>query len=278
MRTSSDRILTVLFVGDVVGPDAARWLAGRLPRLRLDLDIDWVVVNAENCAVTGPSPMDGFGMTRDLVDTLLDAGVDVITGGNHSWDGPEVEDVLALPQVVRPYNVGETLGQGLVTVKRDADALTVVNLLSPTAALPGMRAPEPSELWPAWTGLPGDGELSGTVLVDLHGESAWEKASFAAAVDGQVAAVLGTHTHDPTLRAHVLPGGTGYVTEVGMTGRLGHTGGGFDPEHFAARLRGEDHTALGPYSLSDGPLALGAVAFTVDAREPNRVRSIKRVH
>lgn len=271
-------IRTVLFVGDVVGPDAARWLAGRLPRLRLDLDIDWVVVNAENCAVTGPSPMDGFGMTRDLVEILLEAGVDVITGGNHSWDGPDVEDVLALPQVLRPYNVDETLGQGIVTVKRDADALTVVNLLSPTAALPGMRAPEPSALWPGWTALERDGDLAGTVLIDLHGESAWEKASFAAAIDGQVAAVLGTHTHDPTLRAHVLPGGTGYVTEVGMTGHLGHTGGGFDPEHFAAMLRGEDHTGLGPYRLSEGPLALGAVAFGIDTSEPNRVRSISRVH
>jgi calcineurin-like phosphoesterase len=269
--------MTVLFVGDVVGPDAARWLAGRVPELRRDLGLDWVVVNAENCAVTGPSPMDGFGMTVELVECLVEAGVDVITGGNHSWDGPEVPQVLAHRRVVRPANVGAALGRGVLTVTGAAGALTVVNLLSPSAVLPGMRAPQPCALWPAWQELRRGGRLAGSVLVDLHGESAWEKASFAVAVDGEVAAVLGTHTHDPTLRTHVLPGGTAFVTEVGMTGRLGHTGGGFDPEHFAAALRGEDHTTLGPYQLSRGPFALGAVVFHTDPDHLNRATSIARV-
>lgn len=75
--------------------------------------VDWVLVNAENAAVTGPSPMDGFGMTVEVVDELLGAGVDVITGGNHSWDGPEVDKVLAYPQVVRPANLDEDRGQGI---------------------------------------------------------------------------------------------------------------------------------------------------------------------
>lgn len=75
--------MTVLAVGDVVGAEAAGWLAARLPALREEVGADWVVVNAENCAVTGPSPMDGFGMTAEVVDALLDAGVDAITGGNH---------------------------------------------------------------------------------------------------------------------------------------------------------------------------------------------------
>ena len=114
-------------------------------------------------------------------------------------------------------------------------------------------------------------------MIDVHGESPWEKAAFATALDGQVAAVLGTHTHDPTLRGHILPRGTGYVTEVGMTGRLGHTGGGFDPAHFAAALRGEDITALPPYRLASGPFALGAVIVSTDDDEPNVASSIQRV-
>ncbi|MGH3788956.1 MAG: YmdB family metallophosphoesterase [Pseudonocardiaceae bacterium] len=194
--------------------------------MRQRLGLNWVVVNAENCAVTGPNPMTGFGMTIELVDMLLEAGVDVITGGNHSWDGPHVAEALARPEVVRPHNVAGSLGRGLRTVGSGDRTLTVVNLLSPSAALPGMLAPLPSPIWPGWTALAAE-PLEGAVLVDLHGESAWEKASFATAVDGQVAAVLGTHTHDPTLRAHLLPGGTAFVTEVGMTGRLGFTGGGF---------------------------------------------------
>lgn len=256
--------MKVLFIGDIVGAEAARWVAARLPRLRSELELDWVVVNGENCVVTGPLPQDGFGLTVGIVDELLAGGVDVITGGNHSWDGPDVDRVLCYDEVVRPANVDETLGQGIVTLKSGSDALTVVNLLSPSAALPGMRAPQPHPLWPSWQHLHGSETLPGDVLIDVHGESAWEKASFATALDGQVAAVLGTHTHDPTLRGHILPGGTGYVTEVGMTGRLGFTGGGFNPAHFAAALRGEDITALPPYELATGPLALGAVVVTLD--------------
>jgi 2',3'-cyclic-nucleotide 2'-phosphodiesterase len=256
--------MNVLAVGDVVGADAAVWLASRLPRLREDHHLDWVVVNAENAAVTGPSPMDGFGMTTEVVDTLLAAGVDAITGGNHSWDGPDVEKVLGYPQVVRPANLDETRGQGLLTLRRDNLTLTVINLLSPSAALPGMNAPRPQPLWAAWTTLAANRTLPGAILIDLHGESPWEKAAFATALDGQISALVGTHTHDPTLRGHVLPAGTGYVTELGMTGPLGFTGGGFDPVHFATQLRGEDITALPPYQLATGPLTLGAVLLQID--------------
>lgn len=255
----------ILAVGDVVGAEAADWLASRLPQLRSDLDLHWVVVNAENCAVTGPSPMNGFGITLDVLQVLLDGGADVITGGNHSWDGPDVDAVLAHPQVVRPANLRESRGRGLLTVERDGSQLTVVNLLSPSAALPDMNAPQPSPLWPAWQDIRDSGELRGSVLIDLHGESAWEKASFVSAIDGEVTALVGTHTHDPTLRGHILPGGTGYVTELGMTGRLGFTGGGFDPVHFAHAFRGEDISNLPPYQLSTGALSLGAVVIDVDA-------------
>jgi calcineurin-like phosphoesterase len=252
-------------------------LAGRLPQLRDEFEIDLVVVNAENCAVTGPSPVDGFGMTVEVVDTLLEGGTDAITGGNHSWDGPDVQRVLTYPEVIRPANVDETIGQGTLTLKTDAGILTVVNLLSPSAALPNMIAPRPHPIWSSWKALQSADTLPGSVIIDLHGESAWEKASFATALDGHVAAVVGTHTHDPTLRGHILPGGTGYVTEVGMTGRLGFTGGGFDPIHFAAMLRGEDFTVLPPYKLATGPLVLGAVLLTFDTRAPNRMQSIVRV-
>lgn len=257
--------MTVLAIGDVVGEGAAAELAACLPRLRERHGADVVVVNAENCAVTGPNPMDGFGMTVPVVEQLLDAGVDVITGGNHSWDGPDVDDVLAHPQVVRPWNLDESRGQGLVTVRRGDRTLTVVNLLSPTATLPGMRAPEPRPLWPSWVELDATEELPGAVLVDLHGESPWEKASVAGALDGRIAALVGTHTHDPTLRGHLLAGGTAYVAEVGMTGYLGHAGGGIDLAHFVATLRGDDRSGLPPYELSTGPFTIGAVRIDVAA-------------
>jgi 2',3'-cyclic-nucleotide 2'-phosphodiesterase len=256
--------LNVLAVGDVVGEEATRWLAGRISQLREELGLDWVIVNGENCAVSGPSPFDGFGRTVELVDILLGAGVDVITGGNHSWDGPEVRKVLDHPQVVRPVNVDETHGRGTLTVGGGPDRLTVVNMLSPTAVLPGGNVPDPQPLWPSWLALGDSGELDGAIIVDLHGESPWEKAAFATSLDGQITALVGTHTHDPTIRGHILPRGTGYVTELGMTGRLGFTGGGFDPAHFAHRLRGESTDQLQPFEMATGPMTLGAVLIKID--------------
>lgn len=268
--------MEILFIGDIVGAEAARWVASRVPRLREELALDWVVANGENCVVTGPRPNDGFGLSVEVVDELLGGGVDLITGGNHTWDGPEVAQVLGYDEVLRPANVDEQAGRGVATLKSGTEALTVVNLLSPTAALPGMLAPQPYPLWESWLEQRGHQDpLTGSVLIDLHGESAWEKASFATAVDGDVTAVLGTHTHDPTLRGHILPGGTGYVTEVGMTGRLGFTGGGFDPAHFAAALRGEDTAELPPYSLATGPMALGAVLVTVSDRRTEAIRRVE---
>lgn len=98
---SPARSMRVLCVGDVVGEEAAGWLASRIGQLRDEHELDWIVVNAENGAVTGPNPMDGFGMTVEIVDTLLEAGVDAITGGNHSWDGPDVDKILSYPSQPR---------------------------------------------------------------------------------------------------------------------------------------------------------------------------------
>lgn len=262
--------MNVLFIGDIVGPEAARWLASRVPELRKKHSVDLVVANAENCAVTGPSPMNGFGMTTELVELLLNSGVDVLTGGNHSWDGPEAESVLSHPSVLRPHNVpGDTPGRGVLTVEAAGGVITVINLLSKTAGLPDKLAPDPLAPYKAWLELD-PASLPGAVIVDFHGDSPWEKMSFAAAVDAEdttstsVAAVLGTHTHDPTVRCHLLDGGTAFVSEVGMTGRLGFTGGGFDPVHFAVSLRGEDPASLPPYELASGQMVLGAVLLWLE--------------
>jgi 2',3'-cyclic-nucleotide 2'-phosphodiesterase len=267
----------VLAVGDIVGEDAAHWLAERVPTLRRELGLTWLVANAENCAVTGPSPTDGFGMTIEIVETLVAAGVDVITGGNHSWDGPDVEKVLAHPRVVRPANLADDRGRGVLHLTGpDGAELCVINLLSPTAVLPGMNAPEPRPLWPAWRELAGRHHLPAVTVLDVHGESPWEKAAMASALDGTVAALVGTHTHDATLRGHLLPGGTGYVAELGMTGRLGFTGGGFDPVQFATRFRGEPVDDLPPFDLATGELVLGAVLLEIDP--DGATTAVTRIH
>lgn len=245
--------MRVLFIGDVVGPEAVRWLADRLPSLRRRDAVDLVVVNAENAAVTGPCPTDGFGMTEALVRALVDGGVDVVTSGNHAWEGPDADRVLGMPHVLRPLNVPSSWpGGGVREVEVGGERVTVANLTDASAVA------EALPLWPAWEGM----GPSGTVLIDLHSGSVTGKLAFAAAVDGSAAAVLGTHTHEPTCDLRVLPGGTAVVADVGMTGPTGGVQG-IESAHMAAHARGEACAGLPPFSLAPGPLVLGAVLLDV---------------
>jgi 2',3'-cyclic-nucleotide 2'-phosphodiesterase len=254
--------MNVLIVGDIVGPGAVAYLARRLPGLRRDYYLDLVVANAENCAVTAPTPYEGFGMTVELVERLLESGVDVVTSGNHGWDGPEAVAVHRHPRVLRPFNLPEdVIGKGILTLEVGGETVTVLNLGSKTAVMPNA--------------LPLYGSLRvadprGTVIIDLHGDSAWEKMEFATAVDGSVAAVLGTHTHEPTMNLHLLPGGTALVVDVGMTGPAGSPGG-FPLTHFAAEMKGEDPVDLPPFRLATGPDVLGAVVLRIEDGKTSHV-------
>ena len=271
----------VLFLGDVVGPDAVDYVCERIPTLRRERRADLVVVNAENALRSGPRIRTGFGMSQDVVRRLVDSGVDVITSGNHAWDGDvaEVERVLAHPRVLRPVNMPAGVpGKGTIALSVRGQTITVVNVMSKSAVVeaqpmfqrwldhPGRVDP----LWPAWEAV----DRQGATIVDFHGLVISEKQAFAYAVDGQAAAVLGTHTHEATHHLHLLPHGTALVTDVGMTGRLGGVTG-IAPAHWVATLRGEDVTDLPPYELADGPMTLGAVVVTIDG---NRSTAIERVN
>jgi 2',3'-cyclic-nucleotide 2'-phosphodiesterase len=254
--------MNVLMVGDIVGPNAVAYLAERLPGLRQTHEVDLVVANAENCALTAPTPWTGFGMTVQLVETLLESGVDVVTSGNHGWDGPEAEAVHAHPRVLRSLNLPEdVIGKGVLTTEAGGETVTVLNMGSRTAVMP--RA---LPLYESFRAADSRGDLRGTVIIDLHGDSAWEKMEFATALDGRVAAVLGTHTHEPTVNLHRLPGGTALVVDVGMTGPVGAPGG-FPLTHFAAQMRGEDTSTLPPFRLAEGSMTLGAVLLRIEDRK-----------
>lgn len=200
----------MLFVGDVVGPRAVEWLAARLSGLRAEHDVELVIVDAENCAA------DAASMTLDGVERLLQAGADVITGGNHAFEGAEVDAVLGHERVLRPLNVADAApGRGVLTTTAGGEDVRVVVLADRAALDVGPAfARMTVEPYAAWTAL-GPGP---TTIVEMHALSVMAKQSLAYALDGEVAAVLGTHTHEPTLRLHLLPQGTALVTDVGMTG------------------------------------------------------------
>ncbi len=254
--------LRLLFVGDIVGPAAVAHLADRLPGLRRSLGLDLVVANAENATLSGREVERGFGMSRDAIATLLAHGVDVVTSGNHAWDQPDAAEVLAHPRVLRPFNLPPGRpGRGVATVAVGDAPVTIVNLADRDAI------PDALPVWAAWQTI----APAGTVVVDFHGGRIAEKVGFAFAVDGEAAAVLGTHTHEPTLPLHLLPGGTALVVDVGMTGPTGGWGG-IDPAPAVARLSGAPPPR--PVGLASGPVALGAVLLTVEA---GRTTEIERV-
>ena len=201
---------TILFVGDIVGTAGRRTLRALLPGLREELGVDFVVVNGENAA-------GGVGITRKTADEILSLDVDLITLGNHAYRHREVWDYLdAEPRIVRPANyLRSQPGRGAAVVERDGTSLGVVNLSGNLFMKAGR---------PAFVEV--DAALAEVrdadhVLVDMHAEATSEKVAMGWYLDGQVTAVVGTHTHVPTNDARVLPGGTAYITDVGMTGARG---------------------------------------------------------
>jgi metallophosphoesterase (TIGR00282 family) len=201
----------LLFVGDVVGGIGRRTLADVLPGLRDVHQPDFVVVNGENAA-------GGLGITRKTARELFDLGVDAITLGNHAYRHREVYDYLdEEPRIVRPANFPKgSPGRGHTVVEANGVRLGVVNL-SGLVFLEAVRSPF-AEVDLLLAELR---DKADAVLVDMHAEATSEKVAMGWHVDGRVLACVGTHTHIPTADARVLPGGTAYVTDVGMTGPRG---------------------------------------------------------
>ncbi len=203
-----DAAATLLFVGDLVGGVGRRALLGLLPELRERLAPDFVVVNGENSA-------GGLGITPKIADELFAAGVDVITLGNHAYQRKEIFEYLdRVERIVRPANfLAVQPGHGWCIVERGGVRLAVVNLQGNVFMRAGRVAF--SEIDAVLEQI---GEQADHVLVDFHAEATSEKVAMGWYLDGRVTAVVGTHTHVPTADARVLPGGTAYISDVGMTG------------------------------------------------------------
>lgn len=202
--------MKLLFIGDVVGKPGRRTLHKHLTKLRHEHGIGIVVANVENAA-------GGFGITAGIAAELIESGVNVLSNGNHAWDKREALDFIAKePRLLRPYNYPETTpGSGWYVHTTDTGfRLGVLNIMGTVFMHPTLSCPFAC----ADQALAQHDTEADAILLDFHAEATSEKMAMAWHVEGRVAAVVGTHTHVPTADERVLPGGTAYISDVGMSG------------------------------------------------------------
>lgn len=200
--------MKILMVGDIVGSPGRTVFARVVNALREAGKVDFVVANAENAA-------GGKGLTSGLAQELLDAGADVITMGDHTWDQKELEGALdSEERILRPANFPPGCpGKGVVSVDSDVGRVTVMNLIGRTF----MRAYD-CPFRAADSILDKEPNTGKIMLVDFHAEATSEKIAMGRYLDGRVTAVAGTHTHVQTSDECIMPKGTAYITDLGMTG------------------------------------------------------------
>ena len=239
----------ILAVGDVVAPAGVKYCKAALPRLRRELSVDFCVVNGENAAVLGMLPAQA--------EELLSAGADVITMGNHTWGRRELVPYLERSrEVLRPANLPQQQpGRGWGVFETKIGPVGVMNLLGRCNL--DFRPDNPFLI--ADKILQELGEVP--VFLDFHAEATSEKLALAYQLDGKIAAQWGTHTHVQTADEQILPNGTGYLTDLGMTGPV-RSVIGVRPEQSIANFRGE---LTSRYEVAPGPCMLTGAVFTYDA-------------
>ena len=262
--TERTALLRCLVIGDIIGKPGRLAVVGNLGEMRSELDLDLVIANGENLAA-------GAGLTPSLAEELFANGVDVITSGNHIWDKREIYDYLDSGRpVLRPMNYPDDApGRGwLLHTLPDGDRVAVVNVMgrvfmnqldSPFAAMDSLldEAAEP---------------LPALRIVDFHCEITSEKNAMGWYLDGRVTAVVGTHTHVPTADARVLPKGTAYISDIGMTGPRDSVIG-FSLETVLPRFLTHLPTR---FAVADGPVNFNAVLIEAE-RGSGRATSITQL-
>lgn len=255
-------LLNILAVGDVVGEGGQDILARRLWELRRQEEIHFTVVNGENASGVGITPKQALG--------ILDAGADVITLGNHTWNRLQITNLIDKDRrILRPANyAGRVPGRGWgVFQGPEGLRIGVVNLMGRVDLNPNLDSPFQMA----------DRVLNqlrdcSVILVDFHAEATSEKGAMAWHLDGRVQALWGTHTHVPTADTQIMPQGTGFVTDLGMTGPV-RSVLGIRPDQSINIFRGG---LPQPYKVAEGPYKLNAVLFTIDT-DTGKCTAVERV-
>lgn len=261
-------MIRVLIVGDIIGSPGRKALRRLLPGLRQEFDVDLVVVNAENSS-------GGRGVGMRTARELRDAGADVLTTGNHVWAQPDIEQALGDDdlRLLRPLNFPtDSPGKGARTIRVKGHDITIVSLLGRVFMAPLDDPFRTMDTFLLLLAPPDSATQRPLVIVDFHAEATSEKLALGWYLAGRVAAVVGTHTHVPTADERVLPGGTAYVTDLGMVGpRDSIIGSAIEPT-----IRRFLTQRPGRLPVADGPIGFNSVLIELDA-DHGTSRAIHRI-
>jgi metallophosphoesterase (TIGR00282 family) len=255
--------LKVLFIGDIIGEPGRKMVKAQLRGMVETHRPDLVIANGENAA-------GGFGITSEIADELLFLGIDVLTSGNHVWDKKEIEPYLGKQdRLIRPANYPEgNAGFGSVVVStRSAGDAAVLNLEGRVFM---SNLEDPFRV--ALREIEKLKKQTQVIIIDFHAEATSEKIALAWHLDGKASAVIGTHTHVQTADERVLPGGTAFITDAGMTGPTDSVIGVKKEQAIARFLYQTPHR----FEIPKGPVHLCAVLVDVDAKT-GKATGIQRI-
>ena len=254
--------MKILAVGDIVGNSGVKELKRQLPKIKKEKQIDFVIVNGENAA-------EGMGITEKNFKDIIEAGADMVTMGNHTWGKKEIFKFIDDTKIIRPANYPEgVVGKGYNIYNKNNKKIAVINLIGRTnlnvlSENPFLKAKSIIEKIQNETDI---------IIVDFHAEATAEKIAMGYYLDGKVTAVFGTHTHVQTADETILPKGTGYITDIGMTGPKNSVIG----MDVKASIKRFETTLPERYHIAEGETKFNAVIFEIDD-ETNNVIKIERI-
>ena len=254
--------MKILAIGDLVGTAGVKKLKSELTKIRENEKIDFVIVNGENAA-------EGMGITRKNFDDILEENVDVITMGNHTWGKKDIFNFINHPKLIRPANYAKGVpGKGYNIYECNDKKIAVINLIGRVdvnvlSENPFLVAKDIIEKIKNKTDM---------IIIDFHAEATAEKIALGYYLDGKVTAIFGTHTHVQTADETILENGTGYITDIGMTGPKKSVIG----MDVSASIKRFETTLPERYRIAGGETMLNGVIFDVD-NNTNKVKNIKRI-
>ena len=255
--------MKILAVGDIVGESGVKKLKEELPRIKKEENIDFVITNGENSA-------GGMGINERNFNDILEAGTNVVTMGNHTWAKKDIFKFIDHPQILRPANYPKgVVGKGLGIYECKNKKIAVMNFMGRVDI--NILTENPFLLAKDMVN-----DLQGKVdiiVIDFHAEATAEKIAMARYLDGKITCIFGTHTHVQTADEQILPEGTAYITDIGMTGPKDSVIG----MNAEASIKRFETTLPEKYKLAEGTCIFNAVIFDID-ENTNKVKSIKRVN